>query len=41
MSLLMSSSVSVGLHNLAMFSTSLISLLPVFQTDEATCITVF
>src|SRR5919202_1975951 len=38
MSLLMSSSESLGLHNLAIFNTSLMSLLPVFQTDEAICI---
>ena len=41
MSLFMSTSVSAGLHNLAIFKTSLISLLPVFQTDEAICIMVF
>jgi hypothetical protein len=32
-----SSSPSDGLHNLAIFKTSLISLLPDFQTDEAIC----
>jgi hypothetical protein len=37
----MSSSVSARLHNLAIFKTSLISLLPVLQTDEAICIMVF
>ena len=40
MSLIMSSSVSAGLHNLAIFRTSLITLLPAFQTDEAICIVV-
>jgi hypothetical protein len=35
----MSSSPSTGLHNLAIFNTSLISLLPVFHADEAICIT--
>jgi hypothetical protein len=37
-SLVMSSSVSVGLDSLAIFKTSLISLLPVFHTEEAICI---
>ena len=41
MSLFMSSSVSVALHNLAIFNTSLMSLLPIFQTEQAICITVF
>ena len=41
MSLFMSSSVSAGLHNFAIFKTSLISLLPVFQTEDAICITAF
>src|SRR5919199_5772243 len=35
MSLFMSSSVSVGLHNFAIFNTSRMSLPPVFHTDEA------
>ena len=39
-SLVRASSVSLGLHNLAIFKTSLISLLPAFQTEEAICITV-
>jgi hypothetical protein len=41
MSLVISSSVSAGLNNLAIFKTSLISLLPVFHTDDAICITMF
>src|SRR5512133_56986 len=41
MSLVISSSLSDGLHNVAIFKTSLISLLPDFHTDEAICITVF
>src|ERR671933_2437025 len=39
-SLVRASSVSLGLHNLAIFRTSRISLLPAFQTEEAICITV-
>src|ERR671933_2706302 len=39
-SLVRASSVSLGLHNLAIFRTSRISLLPAFQTDDAICITV-
>ena len=41
MSLFMSSSVSDWLHNFAIFRTSLVSLLTVFQTEEAMCITTF
>src|SRR5690242_10551820 len=41
MSLVMSSSTSDGLHNLAIFKTSLISLLPDFHTEDAICIIVF
>jgi hypothetical protein len=33
------SSPSDGLHNLAIFNTSLMSLLPIFHIDEAICIT--
>jgi hypothetical protein len=39
--LLISSSVSDILHHLAIFNTSLISLLPVFHTEDAICITAF
>ena len=39
--LLISFSPSDRLHNLAIFKTSLISLLPVFHTEEAICIIVF